>query len=399
VRILWVDDAFPPSIGGVQKYAFNTVMNLQPGSVVVLCDTNADPRCTDVDTALASRKQKIYRKAVFADNLGVLSCVKEPAMLLRFCSSIYKLSKEERIDLILFGKTEFFYLYAISLLKTLLSIPIALISHGEDIPTGQLKSNALKRWLLNRVDLLICNSHCTRNRMDGFLGKETGAIVAYPGVEDKFFFNVDTSAILSELDVGGKRLLYTVGRLDERKGQDTVIRALPEILKKHPDILYLIGGEGKHGENLKQIAEEQEVKSHVRFLGSVSDNKILAFFQAGDVFVMPNRTIEGDSEGFGIVFLEAGASGKPVVGGHSGGAPEAIVDGVTGILVDPYSSSDVAEKICFLLSNPDEARKMGAAGRTRADRDFRWARLVGRFEHELASGLTEEKRPCPSKRN
>ena len=394
MRIFWVHHAFPPSIGGVQNYGFNTVMNLQAGCAVVLSNANTDPRCTDIDATLASRKQKIYRKAVFADNLGVLSLTKTPGKLYRFCATIKEISKGEGIDLIIFGACEFYYLYAILLLKRILRVPLALVSHGEDIPTEKFKSNRLKRWLLNRVGVLICNSLFTRNRMNAFLGRDTGAIVAYPGVEDKFFSKVDVGPLRRELGAIGKRLLFTVGRLDERKGHDTVIRALPTILKKHPEILYLVGGDGSHREELMRLAQEQGVSAYVRFIGSIADHRILEFFQVGDIFVMPNRTLEdGDSEGFGIVFLEAGACSKPVIGGRAGGVPEAAEDGVTGLLVDGFDIDDFVDKVCFLLDHPEEAKRMGVAGRVRAEASFRWVDLVAKLEKELKLSGSKAKKP------
>ena len=188
----------------------------------------------------------------------------------------------------------------------------------------------------------------------------------------------------SRLNLGTRRIVYTVGRLDERKGHDLVIEALPAVIKQIPDILYLIGGTGSNYETLKQKVDKLHLTDYVRFCGKIAPEDIVMFHQLGDVFVMPNRTLDnGDTEGFGIVFLEANACGKPVIGGDSGGVADAVENGVTGFLVNPYETADLCSRIICLLSDSSKAAKMGDSGRQRAWHRFRWPILAKNLENVL----------------
>jgi phosphatidylinositol alpha-1,6-mannosyltransferase len=172
-------------------------------------------------------------------------------------------------------------------------------------------------------------------------------------------------------DLVGRRVLLTVGRLVERKGCDLVIRAMKEIKRAVPDAVYVIAGSGDYAARLRQLAAELGLHADaVRFTGPIHPNELTSYFTLCDVFVMPNRIVDSDVEGFGLVFIEAAVCGKPAIGGRSGGAVDAIVDGVTGRLVDPTSVGEVAAAAIELLTNPGLARRMGAAGRDRALAEF-----------------------------
>ena len=242
----------------------------------------------------------------------------------------------------------------------------------------------LYRYLIYRLDRYVCNSNFTHQRLQSFLDREVNAFIAYPGVDEKFFEKPGRKDCKIKFGVLGKRVLYTVGRLDERKGHDLVIRALPSIIRQVPNVIYLIGGEGPHLSKLKQLVRELDLQDYVRFCGFIEPEDILAFHHAGDVFVMPNRILpDGDTEGFGIVFLEAGATGRPVIGGRAGGAVDAIVDGTTGLLVDPYSHEELVEKTITLLKNEELAIKLGEKARNRAWNEFRWKILATKFVEYL----------------
>jgi phosphatidylinositol alpha-1,6-mannosyltransferase len=157
-----------------------------------------------------------------------------------------------------------------------------------------------------------------------------------------------------------------------RKGHDRVIEAMPCILKSYPDARYVIAGTGSEATRLQRLANELGVGHAVIFLGRVPDDEILALYQAADVFVHPNRELpSGDVEGFGIVFLEANACGVPVIGGNSGGTPDAIQHEVTGYLVDPNDVDEIAHRILTLLGDPALRKRMGQAGREWAKK-FTW---------------------------
>ena len=175
----------------------------------------------------------------------------------------------------------------------------------------------------------------------------------------------------------------------ERKGHDIVLKALPLVLKSIPNLSYLIVGEGPYRTHLMELCRELKLDSVVTFIGFAYDEELVMYYNLCDVFVMPNREIFNSTdsvEGFGITFIEANACNKPVIGGRSGGAIEAVKDGVTGFLVDPQNENEVAEKIIFLLQDEELARKMGKDGRKRVEKDFSWENRA----NELAEQLTKE---------
>ena len=164
-------------------------------------------------------------------------------------------------------------------------------------------------------------------------------------------------------------MILTVGRLVERKGHDMVIRALPGIERAVGPVRYVVAGAGPEEPRLRALAREVGCASDVRFIGPVSGEDLAALYSACDVFVMPSRALaqRDGVEGFGIVFLEAGACAKPVVGGRSGGITDAVLDGVTGMLVDPADGAELQAVLIRLLDDPVEAQRLGARGRQRVE--------------------------------
>jgi phosphatidylinositol alpha-1,6-mannosyltransferase len=209
------------------------------------------------------------------------------------------------------------------------------------------------------------------------------------GVEvDRFTKQGSEQATREKYNINGGPILLTVARLVEHKGIDTVIKALPEIIKQHPKILYLVIGEGPYRRTLEELCQRLQVQKNVQFLGNIPhhmmQNKCEAFYSLCDLFIMVSRNINQiEAEGFGIVFLEAALSQKPCVGGKSGGIADAVVDGVTGMLVDPDSSEDVTGAILTLLENKEAADQMGVNGYDRAKQKFDWQVNVNAWEMEL----------------
>jgi phosphatidylinositol alpha-1,6-mannosyltransferase len=163
-----------------------------------------------------------------------------------------------------------------------------------------------------------------------------------------------------------------------------VLEAMQYILKTNPNIVYLIGGEGPALDSIRSKIVEKKLEQNVKLLGVISNKELVLYHSIGDIFIMPNRTLlDGDTEGFGIVFIEANAAGNPVIGGKAGGATDAIQDGVTGFLVNPTDSYEIATAICRLTNDYKEARQMGQNGRERAWHHFRWRDTAMKFEEAL----------------
>lgn len=257
----------------------------------------------------------------------------------------------------------------------------------------KVKHNSFARWLYLRIygraRAVVCCSRAVRERLISFGAAPDKVKVLYPAVDLKRYYPREVPReYLEGKGLWGRKILLTTGRLVERKGHDRVIRALPEIKRKFPEVLYCISGIGPNEKNLRDIARESGVEEHVRFLGRLPENELLHLYNACEVFIMPSREIEkgGHIEGFGIVFLEANACGKPVIGGRSGGVLEAIREGETGFLVDPDSTAGIAEKITFMLSEPEMARKMGEKGRLWVKESFNWEGYVKESYKLLCGG-------------
>lgn len=267
-------------------------------------------------------------------------------------------------------------------------IPDVVFAHGEEInrlrwdkplPQRRRMTVAFKRRFLwrayRKADLIIANSNFTSNLLiEGGISPDKIAVV-HPGTDpERFKPEPRDEALQSKLDLKGKKVILSLGRLTPRKGQDMTIEALPDILKHVPDAIYVIGGRGEYQVELRQLAKSVGVESKVRFLGEVDEELLPKLYNLADVFIMPNQVMPGsnDVEGFGIVFLEAGACEVPVIGGRSGGVVEAIEDGKTGLLVDGASQSSIAEAVIRILTDEDLAQSLGRQGRERICRQLTW---------------------------
>lgn len=261
--------------------------------------------------------------------------------------------------------------YVALLLRSLARLPYIVIVHGLDVLLPQ--QFPWKRfWLkviLKNARAIIANSEFTKEEVIRMGIPEQAVTVVYPCVSERLMRD---GAVSSFTVPSGKRVLLTIGRLVSRKGHDTVIRAFPAIAAEVPEALYIIAGDGPERGRLEELAREMGVAERVLFLGNVPQINIPALYAAADIFVMPSRQIGADVEGFGLVFLEANAFGKPVVGGRSGGVPEAIIDGETGFLVPPNDAAALAAAVLRLWQNPDLATRLGARGRERVREEFRW---------------------------
>ncbi|MFH1093234.1 MAG: glycosyltransferase family 4 protein [Candidatus Omnitrophota bacterium] len=312
-------------------------------------------------------------------------------------SKIYRLKNEFKtfksifceynIDLVI-GNSLCVNPYSYWLFAKIFKKPLAIFAHGRDIFEKIRGIDGLKRLLvLKNSDLVFCNTKCTQQRAITLGLRSERTFVAYPGIKAENFIignSKSESKVTKKFLLQDKKVIFSLGRLIERKGQDTMIKAMSIIAHQVPEVIYLIGGDGGHEKVLRKLTKEYCVEDKVIFTGIVQENERQAYYDACDIFAMINRKLDnGDAEAFGIVFLEANACGKPVIGGLSGGVPEAIVDQKTGILVDPEDIESVADKVIFLLKNKEVAKKMGILARERVEKEFDWGILVPKIEAQL----------------
>ena len=232
--------------------------------------------------------------------------------------------------------------------------------------------SALRRSSLRRATLVLSPSRATADSLSIVQGVPPEQIRVLPwGLDPDFetkVANVAGATLPGGFPVG--RVVFTVGRwlaTERYKGMDTLIMALPRLLLHWPDLQLVLAGSGDDREWLEAIARESGVSRHVHFLTDLSYGQLAACYAAAEVFALPSR-----GEGFGFVYLEAMARGKPVIGGAHGGAPEVIADGETGYLVQHGDPVQLATSIDALLANPDMAKQMGSRGRERVEREFRF---------------------------
>jgi phosphatidylinositol alpha-1,6-mannosyltransferase len=239
------------------------------------------------------------------------------------------------------------------------------------------------RFLSRRADHITVISNYSAAKLHELgLAPERISII-YPGVEWPATA-CSHNCISTQHASTRKKTILTVGRLVLRKGHDRVIEALPNVLERVSDVEYVIVGGGTEEQRLRNLAKAVGVEAAVTFVGSVPHDVVQRYYEAADVFVHPNRQLEnGDVEGFGIVFLEANACGLPVIGGNSGGTPDAIRHGITGFLVDPNSSAEIGDRIVELLQNDAMRKRMGEEGRKWAAQ-FKWSHAA-----ELIDKLSE----------
>lgn len=255
--------------------------------------------------------------------------------------------------------------------------------HGEEL--GYASTSRELRWLARRVYQgaagVIANSCNSRQMLvRGWDVPESRVHVVHPGVDtDRFRPDVNgrtqRAGVASDDDV----LFLSVGRLQRRKGHDMVLRALARLRPDVPRLRYVIVGDGPHQAQLEAEAAELGVTDIVRFVGPASEADLPGWYAAADVFVMPNRNDGVDFEGFGIVFLEAAAAGLPVIGGQSGGVPEAVAQGETGRLVDGENLEELTSAMRSYARSPDERKAAGSRGRLRVVQEFTWDIVGAKF--------------------
>ncbi len=267
---------------------------------------------------------------------------------------------------------------------------LVIIVHGLEVTRKMswFKHQVIKRTL-NASHLVVAVSRFTASVVEERYQVPANRIKVLPnGVDpDLFYPEEPAEAYKQELAIERKKVILTLARLQERKGHDKVIEALPEVLKNVPDAIYLVSGkkEGEYYERLKMLVQRLDLENAVRFVGYIPSDELNRLYNACDVYIMPSRELEnsGDTEGFGITYLEANACGKPVIGGRSGGVVDAIDDGVNGFLVDPKSADEIASRLIQLLSDNALAERIGAQARARVLERFTWDAIGKNLAQEL----------------
>lgn len=343
-KALLVTLEYPPQVGGVANYCSNLVKYLPTEKIEVLTNQHHE--------LLAKRKYLPWLKSF---------------------KKIRKIVREKNIDVLIIGQV--LPLGTVAwLLNKYYKIPYIVLTYAMDVtfPQRYPRKKSLMQKIFNNAEKIITISRYTKYEIYKLLNnRDQGKIEIIspaPNINPEKFPITNSQFSNKE-----EKIILSVGRLVARKGYDTVIKSLPIILSKIPNLKYVIIGSGEYKKTLLDLVKKLNLQDKVIFKENLSDEKVAQYYHDCDVFIMPSReTQERDVEGFGLVYLEANSFGKPVIAGKSGGVEDAVIDGQTGFLVEPEDKQMIADAAIKILNNKDLANKLGEQGKLRVNREFSW---------------------------
>ncbi len=375
-KILFITNDFGPRAGGIESFIIGLIENLPRNSAVVYTSKQA--------------QTSEYDRSWF-DNYGVEVIRDRSRVLLptpRVLRAVMKVAKSSQAQIACFGAAAPLALLARGIRRAGVSRIIA-ITHGHEVWWAKVFPFSLAmRGIGNSVDALTYLGDFTEREISRALSSKarTALVQLAPGIDVEHFSpRGDATQLRSTLGLDGMKVVVSVGRLIRRKGQDRLIEALPLIRESIPNAHLLLVGEGSYGKYLRKLARRKGVTDAVTFVGRVQFSELPKYFCVGDVFAMPSRSRFGglEVEGLGIVYLEASSCGLPVIAGKSGGAPDAVIEGRTGVLVNGNNVEEISNAIIGVLANPARAMNMGKEGRSWALTQWSWQSWSERFAQIL----------------
>jgi len=372
-KILIITMEFPPQIGGIATYVDQFASALEQDKTVVLAPNYKEKDF--VEEFDKSRKYKIIRRDFLY-----------PKFIwprwLKLYFQVRKIVKEEKIELIFINHV-LPVGYIGSLIKKFLKVPFIIQSHGTDV-TYATRTNWKKkrlRKIMLQTEQVVFNSESLKRR---FLEKlpefSDKSLVMYPCPDPDFLIpppQDEINILRDKLALEGKKVILTVARMEDGKGFPHLVRALPEILKKEPHVVWIIVGDGPKREIVMKDIQARSFQNVVRYMGKIPHGDIKKYYYLADLFVLFTHPDEGREEGLGLVFLEAQSCGLPVVAGKSGGVEEAVINMQTGIVVDIRQKTNVTdETVVEMLQNPEFAKSLAQNAQNRIKTEFIW-------EHQL----------------
>ncbi|MFE3800065.1 glycosyltransferase family 4 protein [Nocardia tengchongensis] len=372
-RTLLVTNDFPPRPGGIQSYLHALALQLPADELVVYA-----PRWKG-DSHWKFDAQQPFQVVRHPTTLML------PTPLV--ARRAKKLMRDEQCDQVWFGAAAPLALLS-PVLRRAGAERILASTHGHEVGWSMLPgARQALRVIGDHTDVVTYVSKYTRRRFAAAFGAQS-ALEYLPPAVDAEVFKPDPAAraeLRARYGLGERPTILCLSRLVPRKGQDALIAAMPEIRKRVPGAVLVIAGGGPYEQKLRQLVAALGVSDDVVFAGRVPSQELAAHHTIADVFAMPCRTRGAglDVEGLGIVFLEASATGVPVVAGNSGGAPETVREGETGRVVNGRKLESIADAIVDILSDRDAAAAMGAAGRTWVQQQWRWDLMGTRLQQLL----------------
>lgn len=364
-KILVITNDFGPRTGGIETFVMGLLERIVDHKVVVFTSQQGDTSEYDQQWFKKFGVQVIRdRSKILLPSLRVAKRAKEIAQM-------------HNIEVVVFGAAAPLALMAPKLRKAGIKKIIAL-THGHEVWWARIfPFNLAMKRIGNSVDHLTYLGEFTRQAISRSLSQKSidSMVKIAPGIDTSHFSpQADATQRRTELGLESKKIIISVGRLVHRKGQDKLIQAFPTIVREIPSAHLLIVGEGPYRAHLEKLVEKLSLKANVTFVGRIFYNDLPSYLSASDVFVMPSRSrfFGLEVEGLGIVYLEASACAIPVVAGVSGGAPDAVQEGITGLCVDGTNIGQIAEAVIHICSDSKRATKMGLAGRNWVIEQWQW---------------------------
>ena len=364
-KTICITNDFGPRAGGIETFIIGLIERFPAGSVTVYTSQQGDTKAYDQN---------------WLDQFGVKVFRDKSKVLLptpRVFRAVKRLIANEGIEVVFFGAAAPLAVMARGLRKAGAQ-KIVSLTHGHEVWWAKLwPFKWAMRYIGNHVDHLTYLGDFTRTEIAKSLSVNaaTAMVKIAPGIDTAHFAPHSSADELREsLGLSDKKVIVSVGRLVHRKGQDSLITALPEILQHHSDAHVLLIGTGPHQKHLEGLVQKFSVQNSVTFIGRIQYADLPRYISVGDIFAMPSRSrLAGlEVEGLGIVYLEASACGLPVIAGKSGGAPDAVLEGETGITVDGRDPAAIARAVKFLFDDPTMAKEMGRRGREWINSNWRW---------------------------
>ena len=375
-KILCITNDFGPRAGGIETFVIGLIERMPKDSIIVFTSSQ------DGSAPFDAKWMSEYGVEVIRDRTRIL------LPTFRIGSRVRALVREREIRTVFFGAAAPLALLSQGLRKAGVTRIVAL-THGHEVWWSKVWpfSWAMRR-IGNGVDHLTYLGEFTRRNISQALTQRASdaMVKIAPGIDTEHFApRSDAAELRRELRLADKKVIVSVGRLVHRKGQDRLIESLPEILTQIPQAHILFIGDGPYKDHLVKRAEQLGVSPHITFIGRIQYAELPRYICVGDIFAMPSRSrLAGlEVEGLGIVYLEASACGLAVIGGKSGGAPDAVLEAETGFAVEGTSPAAIAQAAIALLSQPELSARMGARGREWILSQWQWSAWSSRFNELL----------------
>ena len=373
---LFITNDFGPRAGGIETFVHGLIERLPKGSVIVYTSAQANAQTFDAEWLLK------YGVEVIRDRSKIL--LPTP----RVIKACQKLISNRKLSKVAFGAAAPLAMMARAM-RSAGAQKVVALTHGHEVWWAKVPPFSFAiRYMSKNIDAITYLGDYTKGEISKALSEADGSklVQIAPGIDVDHFIPTDSSNLRAELGLTDKSVIISVGRLVHRKGQDKLISALPEIKTSVPNVHLVLVGVGPHQEYLEKLALKLNVSDCVTFIGRINYAELPEYICLGDIFAMPSRSrfFGLEVEGLGIVYLEASACGLPVVGGKSGGAPDAVLVGETGMVVDGTNSSEIADACIELLNNPELCALMGANGRAWIIENWRWEIWATRYAALLA---------------